>query len=193
MGKSRVEAFSDGVIAIIITVMVLELRIPEDGGFAALRPLIPKFISYAMSFVFVAIYWNNHHHFYQVVEQVNGKILWANMHLLFWLSLIPFVTGWMGENDFSKASVISYGAVSILAAFSYTFLTRAVIRSQGESSKLKEAIGGDRKGLISLSIYLLGIGVAFVNPIMSVVLYMTVSVIWFIPDSRIERRLTPSA
>jgi uncharacterized membrane protein len=189
VGKHRLEAFSDGVIAIIITVMVLELKIPETGDFSSLRPLVPKFISYALSFVFVAIYWNNHHHFFHVVEYVNGKILWANMHLLFWLSLTPFVTGWMGENDFSRASVIAYGFVAVLAAFAYTFLTFAVVASQGASSRLKAAIGSDRKSLISLLLYVIGIGVAFASPIVSVVLYGAVSAVWFIPDARIERRV----
>jgi uncharacterized membrane protein len=187
MHKARLEAFSDGVIAIIITIMVLELKVPHDTGFAALRPLIPVFLSYVLSFVFVGIYWNNHHHMLQAAERVSGPILWANLHLLFWLSLVPFVTGWMGENDFAPVPVALYGCVLLMAAVAYTILTRALIAHHGNESVLAVAVGSDRKGLASLAMYAAAIPLAFVSPALSGGLYVLVAILWLVPDRRIER------
>ena len=187
MTKGRLEAFSDGVIAIIITIMVLELRVPHEAALAALRPLIPKFMCYVLSFVMLGIYWNNHHHLLQATRHVDGRVLWANMHLLFWLSLVPFVTGWMGENNFAALPVAAYGAVMLLAAIAYYILVRALIALHGEGSTIATAIGGDFKGKISIVIYVAAMLLAVVNPLLSGGLYVLVAVIWFIPDRRLER------
>jgi uncharacterized membrane protein len=189
MHKSRLEAFSDGVIAIIITIMVLELRAPEEGTLSALVPLLPKFLSYILSFVFVGIYWNNHHHLLQAAKSVNGSVLWANMHLLFWLSLIPFTTIWMGEH-FETIPVAVYGSVLWVAGLAYYILSRLLIAHHGEDSVLAKAIGRDEKGLRSLFLYTAAIILAFVSPVISVVLYIAVAVMWFIPDRRIEEKVS---
>jgi uncharacterized membrane protein len=189
MGKGRLEAFSDGVIAILITIMVLELRPPSGTDLAALLPLIPIFLSYVLSFVFLGIYWNNHHHLFQVVRQVNGRVLWANLHLLFWLSLIPFVTAWMGENNFAAWPVALYGMVLLLAACAYYLLVRALLALHDEDSPLVIAVGDDFKGKISIVIYAAAIPLAFIVPLLSCALYVLVAVIWFIPDRRIERAI----
>lgn len=189
MGKGRLEAFSDGVIAIIITIMVLELKVPHGADFAALRPLIPVFLSYVLSFVFLAIYWNNHHHLLQTARQVNGRILWANVHLLFWLSLIPFVTAWMGENHFAALPVALYGVVMLFSAIAYTILSVSLIAHHGKDSPLAIAMGRDYKGKISLMLYTLAIPLAFVNSWLACGMYATVSIIWLIPDRRIEKTL----
>ena len=190
MSKGRIEAFSDGVLAIIITIMVLELTIPHDGELAALLPLIPVFLSYALSFLFLGIYWNNHHHLFQAIKHVDGRVLWANLHLLFWLSLIPFATGWMGENDFGAWPVALYGVVLLLAAIAYFILTRTLIALHGQDSILATALGRDYKGKISPAIYVVAIFLAFVNSWLACGLYVLVAVMWLIPDQRIERTLT---
>lgn len=189
MSKGRLEAFSDGVIAIIITIMVLEMKIPHEAGLGALRPLIPKFLSYVLSFIYIGIYWNNHHHLLQAVRQVNGRILWANMHLLFWLSLIPFVTGWMGENHFTTWPVALYGMVLLLAGFAYVILTRTLIIYQGVDSTLATAVGRDLKGKVSLVLYAVAISLSFVNSWFACALYVLVAAMWLIPDRRIEKAL----
>jgi uncharacterized membrane protein len=190
MGKGRLEAFSDGVIAIIITIMVLEMKVPHGDGVAALRPVIPVFFSYVLSFVNIGIYWNNHHHLFQAVRHVNGRILWANLHLLFWLSLFPFATGWMGENHFTATPVALYGVVLFCAAIAFTILTRTLITRHGQDSALATAIGRDFKGKISLASYAAAIPLSFVNQWIACGLYVLVAVIWFIPDRRIEKTLT---
>jgi uncharacterized membrane protein len=189
MSKGRVETFSDGVLAIIITIMVLEFDIPHEGTLSALAPLAPKFLSYVLSFVFLSIYWNNHHHLWQAVKGVNGSILWANLHLLFWLSLIPFTTGWMGENDFSTIPVALYGMVLWLSALAYYIMVRALVAYHGEDSLLAAAIGRDVKGLRSLYLYTAAVPLAFVSPWIALALYVTVAILWLIPDRRIENRL----
>ena len=189
LSKTRLEAFSDGVIAIIITIMVLELKIPHGEDFAALVPLIPVFLSYAMSFIFVGIYWNNHHHTLHAVEKVSGKVLWANMHLLFWLSLIPFATNWLGETGFASRPVAVYGMVMLMCAVAYTILVLAVIDLHGSNSKLAQAIGSDAKGKISLLFYIIAVPTAFLNSWIAMALYLSVSIIWFLPDRRIENVL----
>ena len=189
MSKGRLEAFSDGVIAIIITIMVLELKVPEDAEISALIPLIPVFLSYALSFVFVGIYWNNHHHLLQAARQVNGAVLWANMHLLFWLSLVPFVTNWLGENGFQSWPVALYGAVLLLAGFAYFLLSRALVALHGQESALAKAVGNDAKGYISLVCYTAAIPLAFINAMLACGLYVIVAVLWLIPDRRIEQTL----
>jgi uncharacterized membrane protein len=188
MHKSRLEAFSDGVIAIIITIMVLELRAPEEGTLAALLPLLPKFLSYILSFVFIGIYWNNHHHLLQAVKSVNGSILWANMHLLFWLSLVPFTTIWMGEH-FEAIPVAVYGGVLWVAGLAYYILSRALIAHHGEDSVIAKAIGRDEKGLRSLFLYTAAIALAFFSPWISAALFVVVAIMWFIPDRRIEEKV----
>jgi uncharacterized membrane protein len=188
MGKSRLEAFSDGVIAIIITIMVLEMKVPHGGDdLAALRPLLPVFLSYVLSFMYVGIYWNNHHHLLHAVKHVNGSVLWANLHLLFWLSLTPFVTGWMGENHFPPVPVALYGFVLFMAGLAYSNLVRVLVKHHGRDSTLAKAIGSDSKGKISLAAYLSAIPLAFVDARISMVLYFAVAALWFIPDQRIER------
>lgn len=189
MKKDRLEAFSDGVIAILITIMVLELKIPHGDSLESLKPLLPTFISYVMSFVYIGIYWNNHHHMMQVVRTVNGAVLWANMHLLFWLSIVPFVTGWMGENNFTRWPTILYGISLIMCAVSYTLLQMVLIRHEGKDSLLAEATGSDFKGRVSLVIYAAAIAIAFFNPCISFIMYAIVACIWFIPDRRIEKRI----
>ena len=190
MSKGRMEAFSDGVLAIIITIMVLEMKVPHEEDLHALRPLIPVFLSYVLSFVFIGIYWNNHHHLLQAVKHVNGRILWANMHLLFWLTLIPFVTGWMGENYFAPWPVALYGAVLICAGCAYYILTRTLVAHHGKDSVLAAAVGGDFKGKISIVAYALAIPLSFVDTRIAGALYVTVAVMWLIPDRRIERILS---
>jgi uncharacterized membrane protein len=183
---SRLETFSDGVIAIIITIMVLELGIPRGIDVDALHPLLPVFLAYALSFVNLGIYWNNHHHMLSTVEHVNGAILWANLHLLFWLSLFPFMTGWMGENGFASLPVAFYGIVSLLAAIAYFILQRTIIADQGEESRLAAAVGRDLKGKLSPILYLGGIGLAYPNRWISLALYVVVAFMWLVPDRRIE-------
>jgi uncharacterized membrane protein len=189
MSKSRLEAFSDGVIAILITILVLEMRAPHGATFAALVPLAPIFLSYVLSFAYLAIYWNNHHHMLHTVHRVTGSILWANLHLLFWLSLFPFVTAWMGENHFAPLPTALYGGVLFLAAISYFLLQQRIIASQGAESILRSAVGGDWKGKVSPILYLVAIGVAFLSPWASQGIYVAVALLWIIPDRRIERAL----
>ena len=189
MTTGRLEAFSDGVLAIIITIMVLELKVPHGADFAALRPLIPVFLSYILSFIFVGIYWNNHHHMMHAVGRVSGAMLWANLHLLFWLSLVPFVTGWMGENHFAPAAVALYGVVLLMSGVAYTILVRATLHVEGPGSKFAKAIGGDRKGKVSLALYIAGIIASFYSTWLAGAAYVGVALIWLIPDQRIERVL----
>jgi uncharacterized membrane protein len=189
MDSGRLEAFSDGVLAIIITIMVLEMKVPHGTSLADLWPLLPVFLSYVLSFVYLGIYWNNHHHMLHVTERVNGAILWANLHLLFWLSLIPFVTGWMGENNFAPAPTALYGVVLLAAAIAYRILQRVIIAEQGESSLLATAIGGDLKGKLSLFLYATAIPAAFLHQWISGGIYVFVALIWLIPDRRIARAL----
>ena len=189
MTKGRLEAFSDGVMAIIITIMVLELKVPHGGTFKDLSPLLPIFISYVLSFIYLAIYWNNHHHMMQTVKHVTGKVLWANIHLLFWLSLVPFVTGWMGENHFTSASVFLYGVILLGAAIAYFILQRLIIKDHGKDSILSKALGNDLKGKISPILYVLGIISTFFNVWISGAIFILVAIIWLIPDSRIEKAL----
>jgi uncharacterized membrane protein len=186
MQSTRLEAFSDAVIAIVITIMVLEFAIPHEGGWDALRPLVPKFLTYALSFVFLGIYWNNHHHLLQVVERVNGRILWANLHLLFWLSLTPFVTGWMGENDFASETVAAYGGVLLLAAIAYYILQTLILKAHGPGFRLRTALGKDMKGKVSPVLYLSAIPLAFVSRWVAVGIYVFVALMWLVPDRRIE-------
>ena len=189
MGKGRLEAFSDGVFAIIITIMVLELKVPHDASLEGLRSLLHVFFSYVLSFVYVGIYWNNHHHLFHAVKSINGGILWANLHLLFWLSLIPFVTGWMGENHFSKWPVVCYGILLIMNAFAYTVLAKKLVCYHGENSLLADAIGNDSKGKLSLVIYVAAIPLSFLYAWLGFALYVVVACMWFIPDSRIENEI----
>ena len=189
MSRNRLEAFSDGVIAIIITIMVLELRIPIGASLSALRPLTPIFLSYILSFVLVGIYWSNHHHLFQVVERVSGGVLWANLHLLFWLSLIPFTTAWMGENHFAAVPVAVYGVVLMFAGIAYFILTRILLRIHTPDSTLATALGRDFKGKISIVIYVAAIGLTFVKSWLAAALYVLVEIIWLVPDRRIERRV----
>jgi uncharacterized membrane protein len=184
------EAFSDGVMAIIITIMVLEMRPPVGADLAALRPLIPVFVSYTLSFVFLGIYWNNHHHLLQAVQRVNGSVLWANLFLLFWLSLVPFATAWMGESGFATWPVAIYSTLLLLAAIAYLILTRTLISANGEDSALAKAVGGETKGKISAALYVLAIPMAFVNSWLAYALLIVVAVIWLVPDRRIERTLS---
>jgi uncharacterized membrane protein len=193
MKKGRLEAFSDGVIAIIITIMVLELKIPHGADWESLRAVVPVFLTYVLSFVNLGIYWNNHHHMLYVTDQINGRILWANMHLLFWLSLIPFVTGWMGENHFATLPTAVYGGVLLAAAVAYYVLQKLIIAQQGPNSRLRAAIGQDIKGKLSPLIYLTAIALAFVNQWISDGLYVLVALIWLIPDKRIESKLSGAA
>ena len=187
MSPNRLEAFSDGVLAIIITIMVLELRPPHEPSWSALGPLWPVILSYVMSFVYLGIYWNNHHHMLHMTRRVTGGILWANLHLLFWLSLTPFTTAWMGENHFAPTPVAVYGLGLLLNAIAYTILVRMLIRTHGRDSEFAARVGGDIKGIISLVLYLLAIGLSFVNSWISLALYFLVAMIWFIPDRRFER------
>jgi uncharacterized membrane protein len=189
MSKGRLEAFSDGVLAIIITIMVLELKAPHDASVESLRPLIPEFLSYVLSFVFLGIYWNNHHHLLQAARHVSGRALWANLHLLFWLSLIPFVTRWMGNTCFASWPVAAYGAVLLLAAVAYWILTHVLIAHHGQDSPLAVAVGRDFKGVLSIVVYASAIPLAFVEPRFACGLYVLVAIIWLIPDRRIETTL----
>jgi uncharacterized membrane protein len=189
MIKGRLEAFSDGVIAILITIMVLELKVPRQAEWAALLPLIPVFLSYVMSFAYLGIYWNNHHHLLQAIKHVDGRVLWANLHLLFWLSLVPFVTGWMGETQFAARPVALYGTVLLLAAVAYYILTRTLISLHGRDSVLASAVGRDFKGKVSVVIYAGAILLAFVNSWSACALYVLVAIMWLIPDRRIEKTL----
>jgi uncharacterized membrane protein len=189
MTTARVEAFSDGVIAIIITIMVLELRPPHDASLAGLRPLLPVFGSYLLSYIFLGIYWSNHHHLLHAAEHVDGKVLWANLHLLFWLSLVPFVTAWMGENHFTAWPVALYGCVLLLAAIAYTILVRALLAAHG-NRLLADALGSDFKGKMSIVGYVVAIPVAFVSPLIAFLLYVSVAIMWLIPDRRIERKMS---
>ena len=189
MGKTRLEAFSDGVIAIIITIMVLELKVPHGESFNALRPLIPVFLSYVLSFVYLGIYWNNHHHMVHTIHKVTGPMLWANLHLLFWLSLIPFTTGWMGENHFGPAPSALYGVVLLMAAIAYYVLQQLIIASQGPDSILKRAVGKDWKGKLSPLLYVVAIAAAFGSQWVAQAIYVTAALIWLVPDRRIEHAL----
>jgi uncharacterized membrane protein len=189
MGKGRLEAFSDGVLAIVITIMVLELKVPHGEDLAVLLPLVPVFLSYVLSFVYIGIYWNNHHHMLHTVKTVSGGVLWANLHLLFWLSLFPFATGFMGENHFASTPSALYGVVLLGAAVAYMILQQAIIRSQGRDSVLHTAVGKDWKGKVSPVCYVLGIGSTFVLPWVAQALYVAVALLWLVPDRRIERTL----
>ena len=189
MDKTRLEAFSDGVIAVIITVMVLEMKVPHGDDFASLAPVMPVFLSYVLSFIYAGIYWNNHHHLFHAVEHVTGGILWANLHLLFWLSLIPFGTDWMGENRQAPLPTALYGVVLFTAGVAYLILQNAIIRSQGSHSKLRTLIGRDRKGRLSAVLYAIGIACAFASPLLAQMVYVAVALIWLIPDRRIETSL----
>jgi uncharacterized membrane protein len=192
MNKGRLEAFSDGVIAILITIMVLELKIPHGDDLEAIRPLFPVFVTYVLSFIYLGIYWNNHHHMLQAARHINGKILWANLHLLFWLSLVPFVTGWMGENHFAPLPTAVYGAILLAAAIAYFILQTLIIAEQGKNSPLEKAIGKDFKGKISPVIYVAAIILAFVNQWISDALYVFVALMWLVPDKRIEAKIHTS-
>ncbi len=191
MGKSRLEAFSDGVIAIIITIMVLELKVPHGERLDVIAPLVPIFLSYVLSFVYIGIYWSNHHHLLHALQRVNGGILWANLHLLFWLSLLPFATGWMGENGFAALPSAAYGGVLLAAAMAYWLLQHVIIRSQGHDSLLKRAVGRDWKGNLSPVLYIVAIGSTFFSRWLAQAIYVLVALIWLVPDRRIERALTP--
>jgi uncharacterized membrane protein len=191
MTKGRLEAFSDGVMAILITILVLELKIPHGGTLAALAPILPVFLAYVLSFIYVGIYWNNHHHLLHASERVNGAMLWANMHLLFWLSLFPFVTGWMGENHFAAVPTAVYGVVVFCASIAYKILVVVIVRLHGPKSRIARSIGGDRKGLISSALYALAIPGAFVHTAIAHAIYVGVALIWLVPDRRIEARLAP--
>ncbi|MEJ2375937.1 MAG: TMEM175 family protein [Pseudolabrys sp.] len=191
MPKTRLEAFSDGVLAIIITIMVLELKVPHGEDLTALQPLLPVFFSYVLSFLYIGIYWNNHHHMLHTVKRVTGGVLWANLHLLFWLSLFPFVTGWMGENHFARAPTALYGVVLLMAAIAYTILTLTIIHEEGAGSLLAQAVGRDRKGKLSIVAYAVAIGLSFVNHWLAAAIYILVALVWLVPDRRIEKVLAP--
>jgi len=186
LNKGRLEAFSDGVIAIIITIMVLEMKVPHDASFQGLVGLLPVFLSYVLSFIYVGIYWNNHHHMLQASTRVNGSVLWANLHLLFWLSLFPFATGWMGENHFAPLPSIVYGVVLLAAAIAYWMLQQCIISAEGEGSRLRRAIGRDWKGKLSPLLYLTAILLTFVRPWLAQTIYVLVALMWLVPDRRIE-------
>lgn len=188
MTKGRMEAFSDGVLAIIITIMVLEMKVPHGTDLASLKPILPVFISYVLSFVLVAIYWNNHHHMLHAAHKINGTVLWANIHLLFWLSLFPFVTGWMGENNFTMVPVALYGFVALMCGVAYYFLAHCLTDLHGRDSAFAKALGSDTKGKLSVIIYALGIGLCLIHPLIALSLYFLVAIIWFIPDKRFENK-----
>lgn len=190
MGKNRLEAFSDGVLAIIITIMVLEMKVPHGEDMASLQPLLPVFLSYVLSFVYVGIYWNNHHHLLHATHRISGGVLWANLHLLFWLSLFPFVTGWMGENHFAPLPTALYGFILLMAALAYTLLQRLIIASEGKDSNLARAIGRDVKGKLSGMIYTASIPCAFITPWLAQACFTVVALMWLVPDRRIERVLS---
>ncbi len=189
MNTTRLEAFSDGVLAIVITIMVLELKVPHGDSLSALVPLLPVLLSYVLSFVYIGIYWNNHHHMFHATHRVDGGVLWANLHLLFWLSLLPFVTGWMGENHFNALPSALYGGVLLMAAIAYWILERRIIACEGPESLLAQAVGSEVKGWVSIALYLVGIAVSFVLPAIAQALYVAVALMWLVPDRRIERRL----
>jgi uncharacterized membrane protein len=189
MSKGRLEAFSDGVFAILITIMVLELKIPHGADWNAFAPLLPVFLTYVLSYVYLGIYWNNHHHMLHATERASGGMLWANLHLLFWLSLVPFVTGWMGENHFTPLPTAAYGVVLLFSGLSYTLLQTVIVRQQGPQSKLAIAVGKDKKGKASMVLYLAAIPLAFVNEWISDAIYVAVAALWFVPDRRIEQVL----
>jgi uncharacterized membrane protein len=189
MDKGRVEAFSDGVIAVIITIMVLEMKVPEGNSLEALKPLLPVFLSYVLSFIYVGIYWNNHHHMFHAAQHVNGKVMWANLILLFWLSLVPFCTEWMNTNHFTTLPVAVYGFLLMMCGISYYILEQALIKLHGKDSELAIALGKDKKGIISVVIYFVAIPLCFINAWIGLVLYAIVACIWFIPDRRIEKKL----
>ena len=190
MNKGRLEAFSDGVLAIIITIMVLELKVPHEADFSALKPILPVFLSYVLSFIYIGIYWNNHHHLLQATKKVNGKILWANLHLLFWLSIVPFTTAWMGENHFAPHPIALYGINLLFAAISYTILQSLIIKHHGKEYILAEAIGKDWKGKVSLGLYIVGIIASFFAEWIAGTCFVVVALIWLIPDKRIEAKIT---
>ena len=190
MNKGRLEAFSDGVLAIVITIMVLEIKVPHGADFEELKPMVPVFLSYVLSFIYLGIYWNNHHHMLHTVHRVTAGILWSNLHLLFWLSLVPFTTGWMGENEFEKAPMALYGFVLLMAAIAYFILQNQIIKSQGENSILAKAIGKDLKGKISPVVYIASILLCWVNPWLAGAGYVIVAFMWLIPDKRIERSIS---
>jgi uncharacterized membrane protein len=190
MTKTRLEAFSDGVIAILITIMVLELKVPHGKSWEELHPAVFTLLLYAMSYIYIGIYWSNHHHMLHATQHVNGSVLWANLHLLFWLSLVPFVTTWMGENDFAALPTSIYGVVLLAAAVAYTILQTAIIKCEGPTSKLKAAVGSDFKGKLSMLLYVAAIVLAFVNRLLADAIYVTVALIWLVPDKRIEAKIT---
>jgi uncharacterized membrane protein len=190
VSKGRLEAFSDGVVAILITILVLELRVPHGDNWQALRPLLPVFLTYVLSFVFLGIYWNNHHHMLHTADRINGKILWANLHLLFWLSLVPFVTGWMGEKHFASVPAAVYGGVLLMAAIAFTILKNAIVAEHGPESTLAAAVGSDVKGKLSVALYVAAIVLAFVNQWIADAIYVLVALMWLVPDRRIESRVT---
>jgi uncharacterized membrane protein len=190
MSKSRLEAFSDGVIAILITIMVLELQVPHGSNVEALRAVVPTVLTYVLSFIFLGLYWNNHHHMLHAADRINGKVLWANLHLLFWLSLVPFVTGWMNESGLAPLPTSLYGVVLLLAGFAWLILQATLIRAQGPASKLAAAVGTDRKGKVSAGLYALAIPLAFVHQAIAIALYVAVALMWLIPDRRIEATLS---
>jgi uncharacterized membrane protein len=189
MSKTRLEAFSDGVIAILITIMILELKIPHGTTWSALGPVLPSFLTYILSYIYLGIYWNNHHHMFHATERVTGGVMWANLHLLFWLSIVPFVTGWMGENHNAPLPTAIYGCVLVMAALAYTILQNSIIKHQRPDSILAKAVGSDLKGKISIVLYLIAIPAAFVHQVISDLLYVTVALIWLVPDRRIETRI----
>ena len=190
MSTTRLEAFSDGVIAILITIMVLELKVPHGTDWMAVRPTVFTLLLYLLSFIFLGIYWSNHHHMFHATEHVSGSILWANLHLMFWLSLVPFATNWMGESHFTALPTAIYGVVLVAAAIAYTILQNRIIAQEGMTSKLARAVGSDTKGKISIALYLAGIPLAFVHVLIAAALYTTVAMMWLVPDKRIEARLT---
>lgn len=191
MEKGRLEAFSDGVIAVIITIMVLELHIPHGSDWADLVPQLPKLLCYVLSFIHVGIYWNNHHHMFQAVQKIGGPVLWANLHLLFWLSLLPVATDWMGENNFQRTPVVMYGGVLMMCGIAYYFLVLALLRRHAPDSLLARAIGRDWKGKLSVVFYLIGIALAFLHTWLAIAMYLLVAAMWFIPDTRIESHIEP--
>jgi uncharacterized membrane protein len=189
MNTTRIEAFSDGVIAILITIMVLELKVPHGVDGSALRPLLPTLLAYVLSFVYLGIYWTNHHHLFHVTETVNGAVLWANLHLLFWLSLVPFATSWVGENHNARLPTAAYGVVLLMASIAYFILVRAIIRLEGPRSKLAMAVGADRKGQISTALYIAAVPLAFVHQLIADAIYISVALMWLVPDRRIEQHI----
>jgi uncharacterized membrane protein len=193
LAKGRLEAFSDGVIAIILTIMALEMKVPRGGDFRALEPVLPVLLSYVLSFVFIGIYWNNHHHLLHATRQINGRIMWANLHLLFWLSLVPVATGWLGENPSASLPAATYGVLLLMAAVAYSLLQAAILALNGRESVLAKAVGGDLKAKTSLLLYAVAIALAFVRPWISELLYALVAILWFIPDPRIEKAVASKA